>query len=99
MIAYYIQWVYPPSADNALFYGGRADDKLFHHKVNAIAYAKNYLKDILDKQNKATVIYDKIYNNNEELTDEENELSRYLFGDYPCDYIVKKRDIIFEDEE
>lgn len=98
MIAYYIKWVYPATADDSLFYGGMTDDKLFHHKENAIAYAKNYLKDILDKQNKATTLYDKI-SNGEELTDEENDLSRYLFGDYPFDYIVKKRDIVFEDEE
>ena len=98
MKAYYIKWIYPTTADDSLFYGGMTDDKLFHNKVNAIAYAKNYLKDILDKQNKATALYDKIYND-EELTDEERDLSVYLFGDYPSDYIVMKRDIVFEDEE
>ena len=31
MIAHYIHWHYPASADDANYYAGRDDDKLFHH--------------------------------------------------------------------
>ena len=41
MIAYYVHWHYPSTADNELFYGGEDDDKLFYHKENAEKYAKD----------------------------------------------------------
>ena len=43
MIAYYIHWSYPPSADDVYYYGGTDDDRLYHHKENAEQVAKEEL--------------------------------------------------------
>ena len=45
MIAYYVHWIYPPTADDELFYGGIDDEKLFHHSENAEKYAKEQMSE------------------------------------------------------
>lgn len=44
MKAYYIHWSYPPSADDAAYYAGNDDQRLFHHKENAETIAKKELE-------------------------------------------------------
>lgn len=44
MIAYYIYWTYPPSADDANYYAGNDDNRWFHHKENAEAIAEHELE-------------------------------------------------------
>ena len=43
MIAYYVHWIYPPTADDELFYGGIDDEKLFHHQENAEKNGNKYV--------------------------------------------------------
>lgn len=45
MKAYYIHWSYPAIADDAYFYGGEDDDKLFHKKENAEKYMEKKLQE------------------------------------------------------
>ena len=71
MIAYYVHWHYPPTADDANYYAGRDDDKLFHHKENAEKYAK----DKIHEWNKASARFDylEIQDNDCGLNPEEQE--------------------------
>lgn len=100
MIAYYVHWHYPHTADNELFYGGKDDDKLFHHKENAEKYAENKI----DEWDKASARFDylEIQDNAYGLRPEEREEYRRLCslfdGDLPDDYTICKREIKFEDE-
>ena len=100
MIAYYIHWHYPVTADNELFYGGEDDDKLFHHKENAEKYAK----DKIDEWHKASARFDYlngldvIFGLNPEELEEYRRLASFLCGDLPDDYTICEREIKFEDE-
>lgn len=100
MIAYYIHWHYPFTADNELFYGGENDDKLFHHKENAEKYAK----DKINEWNKASSRFEYLNNKDDYcgLSPEEREeyrrLASLLYGDLPDDYTICERYIKFEDK-
>ena len=100
MIAYYIHWHYPSTADNELFYGGKDDDKLFHHKENAEKYAK----DKMYEWNKASARFDYLGIQDDDfgLTPREREEYRRLCslfdGDLPDDYTILHKEIKFEDE-
>ena len=101
MIAYYIHWIYPPTADDANFYAGRDDSKLFHHEENSEKYAKEQLK---QWQRDEKRFYELVSKDSEEgLTSEEQEewdkLASIVCGDLPDDYSIRKREIKFEDEE
>ena len=101
MIAYYIHWRYPATADDANYYAGRDDDKLFHYEEIAKEYAENQLK---QWQNDEKRFYDLDVKDNEEgLTSEEQEewrkLANICSGDLPDSYSVRKREIKFEDED
>lgn len=101
MIAYYIHWYYPASADDANYYAGRDDNKFFHHKDNAKKYAEKQLK---QWQNDEKRFYELSNKDGEEgLTSEEQEewhkLAPIVYGDLPDDYSIRKREIKFEDEE
>lgn len=99
MIAYYVHWIYPPTADDANYYVGRDDYKLFHHKENAEKYAKEQLKQWQKDENRFCEL--DIKYNEEGLTPEEREEwcdLIHIYGDLPCDYSIKERDIKFEDE-
>ena len=100
MIAYYIHWHYPASADDANFYAGQDDDKLFHHKENAEKYAKDQINEWNNNSNR--FYYLDCKDNEEGLTSEEQEewhkLAPICYGDLPCDYAIKEREIKFEDE-
>ena len=100
MIAYYIHWHYPATADDANYYAGRDDDKLFHHKENAKSYAEKQLK---QWRNDAERFYELDNKGNKEgLNPEEQEewrkLASLVYGDLPYDYVIRERDIKFEDE-
>ena len=101
MIAYYIHWIYPASADDANFYAGRDDDKLFHHKENAEKYAKKQLNQWQRDERRFYELDNK--DNVEGLTPEEQEewrkLAPMVYVDLPNDYTIRKRKIEFEDEE
>ena len=99
MIAYYVHWIYPPSADDALYYGGSDDEKLFHREENAIAYANKYLKDLNKKVLKASVLSATIDEEGRNPTEEEDKLLSFLYYDIPSNYSICKRYIEFEDEE
>lgn len=100
MTAYYIHWHYSATADDANFYAGQDDDKLFHHKDNAEKYAK----DKINEWNNNYFRFYYLYNKEEEygLTPEEQEeydkLASLVYGDLPNDYTICERDIKFEDE-
>lgn len=100
MIAYYVHWYYPASADNANFYGGQDNDKLFHHLENAENYAKNELNKIYNDNKRFNELVTK--DEEEGLTIEEEieygKLATRLCGDLPNDYKICKREIKFEDE-
>jgi hypothetical protein len=59
MIAYYVHWHYPASADDVNFYCGQDDDKLFHHKENAEKYAKDKINEWNDNCCRFTYLCDK----------------------------------------
>ena len=100
MIAYYVHWHYPSTADNELFYGGKDDDKLFHHRENAETYAKNKI----DEWDKASTRFDYLGVQDDDfgLTPREREEYRRLCslfdGDLPDDYTILHKEIKFEDE-
>lgn len=100
MIAYYVHWHYPASADDANYYAGRDDDKLFHHKENAEKYAKEQLNQWQRDEKRFYELDDK--DNKEGLTPEEQEewrkLALIICDDLPDNYIICERDIKFEDE-
>ena len=100
MIAYYVHWHYPASADDANYYAGQDDDKLFHHKENAEKYAKKQLKQWRNDEKRFYEL--NIKDNEESLTSEEQEeydkLAPIVYDDLPDDYIIRERDIKFEDE-
>lgn len=99
MIAYYVHWIYPPSADDNLYYGGFDDERLFHREENAIAYATNFLKTLNENVLKANALDTVLEEEGRQPTDEEAELLSLLYYDIPSNYIIYKRDIKFEDEE
>lgn len=102
MIAYYIHWNYPATADDALYYSGEDDKHFFHHKENAIKYAI----EALDHWNKANMEYDilcrKLSDEGHLTNEEELRLyaleTSYCLGDVPDSYKIKQREIEFEDE-
>ena len=100
MIAYYVHWCYPATADDANYFGGQNDDKLFHHEENAEKYAKNKLNQIYNDNDRFNELNDKY--EDEGLTLEEEvewgKLATRLCGDLPNDYKIRKREIKFEDE-
>jgi len=107
MKAYYIHWIYPASADDQLFYSGEDDERLFHHKDNAVKAAEEYLADLQKKigrftelQAKAGVFYGEHSPYLSPAEEEEcYELAQYFYNDAPVDYTICERDITFEDEE
>ena len=100
MIAYYIHWNYPPTADNSNFYAGRDDDKLFHHKENAEKYAKDKINEWNDNSRRFDYLCNKEegYGLSPEEQEEYDKLAPIVYGDIPDDYIIRERDIKFEDE-
>ena len=100
MIAYYIHWSYPASADDANFYAGRDDDKLFHHKENAEKYAKDQISEWngIGARFEYLDIKDSEYGLSPEEREEYDKLVRICYGDLPDDYTICERDIKFEDE-
>jgi hypothetical protein len=100
MIAYYVHWYYPPSSDDAVYYSGEEDKKLFHKLENAENYAKNRLNKWYKEQKRFYELSDK--DENEGLTPEERDewdaLAYTFCGDLPNDYKICKREIKFEDE-
>jgi hypothetical protein len=102
MKAYYIHWNYPSTADDALYYSGIDDEKLFHKKENAQKYMEEKLKDFFEVKGRTEILWDKKENGT--LTKEEDkelqELSEtlwYVYADSPCSGTVCEREIIFED--
>lgn len=101
MKAYYIHWIYPASADDELFYGGKDDEKLFYHKERAQTYALSVLKQIEDAREKLQDVVNKRFNLGiNSLTGE--ELEKYAeyqsLHDYPNNYAIHVREITFEDK-
>ena len=100
MIAYYVHWHYPVTADDELFYAGRDDDKLFHKENNARSYAKKQLKQYRENERRFYELDEK--DENEGLSLEEKEewtkLSVFSYSDMPYDYTIREREIKFEDE-
>ena len=100
MIAYYIHWNYPSSADRKLYDYGKDDKHLFHSEYNAGTFAKNKLAEISKNIKRAEYLIDKHYSSN--ITDNEkkelNNLIKYLRNDTPDSYSIRERDIVFEDE-
>lgn len=100
MIAYYVHWIYPPTADDELFYAGRDDNKLFHEEENAISYANKELKQYQENERRFYELDAKDENEglNPEEKDEWTKLAVFSYSDMPYDYAIKERDIKFEDE-
>ena len=100
MIAYYVHWIYPQSADDELFYGGKNDEKLFHEEDNARAYADKQLKQYQENERRFYELDKK--DENEGLSPEEKDewtkLAVFSYSDMPYDYGICKREIKFEDE-
>lgn len=100
MIAYYVHWIYPPTAEDELFYAGTDDEKLFHKEDNARDYAKKQLKQYQENERRFYELDEK--DENEGLTLEEKEewtkLAVFSYSDMPYDYDIRKREIKFEDE-
>lgn len=101
MKVYYIHWDFDSSADTKLYFMGKVDNHLFHHKENAEAFAKNRLEEITNKVKRGEELVDKLYN--EGLTNEEYEelhkLHNHVYDDNPTAYLICDREIVFEDEE
>lgn len=101
MIAYYIHWSYPASADEELFYYGIDDSKFFHHEENAKKYAEKQLKQWQNDENRFFEL--EMKDSEKGLTPEEQEelrkLAPNIYGDLPNNYTIKEREMIFEDEE
>lgn len=100
MIAYYVHWNYPPSADGILYDYGKDDEHFFHNRDNAEKFAENSLAKIAENIKRAEYLLDKRYACT--ITDEEekelDKLFGYLYNDNPDSYSIRKRDIVFEDE-
>lgn len=100
MKAFYIVWIYDSSANDANYYAGNHDEKLFYHKENAEKYAKDRIKQWKDDENKFDKLNEK--DENEGLSPEEQyewvKLARICCGDIPIDYNICEREINFEDE-
>ena len=100
MIAYYIHWHYDNTCDDANFYAGQDDDKLFHHKENAKKYAKDKINEWNNNSNRFYYLDSK--DEDSGLTPEEQEeydkLAKLVYGDLPYDYSIRQREIKFEDE-
>ena len=101
MIAYYIHWRYPATADDANYYAGRDDDKFFHNEENAEKYAKDKINEWNDNASRFEYLdnKDNEYGLNPEEQEEWRKLAPIVYGDLPCDYVIKEREIKFEDEE
>ena len=108
MKAYYIHWNYPSTADDALYYSGTDDDKLFHHKENAISYAEKRMEEYLEYSDygKYCEIESKSkgewYGGHCPYLSPEEEDYYHNFSwcnDNPTSYRVYEREITFEDEE
>lgn len=99
MIAYYVHWIYPASADDALYYAGYDDEKLFHRESNAMAYANKYLKEVQDKLAEAYKLEATLDEIGRSPTEEEYKILSIIYEDTPINYSIHKRDIKFEDEE
>lgn len=101
MIAYYVHWKYPATADIELFYNGVVDEKFFHKEENAIKYAKEQLKQWRENERD----FDKLNKKNNEkgLSHKEKEewaeLGLICCGYLPNGYTIRKREIKFEDED
>ena len=98
MMAYYIHWDYPKTADDQLYYSGTDDEKLFHHKENAVKYAEA----TLEKYKKARGRFCELENKHYEgirLTEQELHefYELHCLYDCPTRYTVLERDIVFED--
>ena len=100
MIAHYVHWHYPETADDANYYAGRDDDKLFYHKENAEKYAKDKINEWNDNASRFEYLdnKDNEYGLNPEEQEEWRKLAPLVYGDLPYDYFIKERDIKFEDE-
>ena len=108
MKAYYIHWNYSAFADDVLYYGGTDDDKLFHHKENAVNYAEKRMKDYRKYSD-----YDEYCEIESKsrgewygehcpyLSPEEEDYYHNFCGcnDNPVSYDVYEREIVFEDAE
>ena len=101
MIAYYVHWIYPSTANDKLFYVGLDDDKLFHKEENAIVYAKKELKQCQQNERRFYELDEKDENEglNPKELEEWTELAVFSYSDIPCDYGIRKREIKFEDEQ
>lgn len=100
MIAYYVHWCYPSTADDANYFGGQDSDKFFHHEENAENYAKNELNQIYNDNDRFNELNDKAEDKGLTLEEEVEwgKLATRLCGDLPNDYKICKREIKFEDE-
>lgn len=101
MIAYYIHWIYPPEADEELFYGGRDDlDNLFYHEENAEKFAKEEMTKYEEDEKRYDYLNKK--DDEEGLTPEERDeftdLLRRCCGDNPYGYAIRKKEFKFKDE-
>lgn len=98
MIAYYIHWDYPKTADDQLYYSGTDDGKLFHHKENAIKYAEATLEGYKKAKVRMTELEDKYYGGIRLTEQELHEFDElHCLYDCPIMYTVLERDIVFED--
>ena len=99
MIAYYIHWSYPTTADDSLYYGGDDDDRLFHHKENAEKIAKESVKHWDEKKIRLGELSIKYWTHKTTPEEEKEYYEMIGYGDTPNGYTICERDIKFEDEE
>ena len=98
MIAYYIHWSYPSSADDSLYYGGDDDSRLFHHKENAEALAKKLMNYYQKQHNRWQELFHKHLAHETTIQEDEEYYSIQCYSDLPNNYTICERDIHFEDE-
>lgn len=98
MIAYYIHWSYPPSADDSLFYSGDDDNRLFHHKENAEKLAQDLMNHYQKMYGRWLELFHKHLAHETTPEEDKEYYNMQCCGDLPNNYTICERDIHFEDE-
>ena len=98
MIAYYIHWSYPSSADDQLYYGGDDDRRFFHHKENAEKLAQELMNHYQEIYGRWSELFAKHMAHDTTPEEDKEYYNMQCCSDLPCGYTICERDIHFEDE-
>lgn len=97
MKAYNIHWNYPATADDDLFYSGKADKYLFHSKVNAEKRAESLLREYIKKQEKIDDLKMRYSYGKLSQAEIEEFKSIYTGEDLPYSFTIVDKEIEFGD--